>query len=393
MQRPLIKTDICLNDNVQRHVTSYSDMQQIHMQDYSLAPIDKLQAKAKTIRAVSLQTTKPSVTIAYTSKNVYNNNSPSSSMMNLNDEYTEHTWTGDSGSTNNITNNMRGMYDVKDIYEPISGISGALIATKVGTKRVMIKQIDGTSNLFEINPVKYCANARTELFSILTELDKKGNERAHLSSDSQNNMVLSYPSGGKIVFDRHLRTKDGRLSGVEMIPIEYGSNYSYINGPSNHCAVALNDYHEFLGHPGEEITRRTAKVRDMKLQGKYDPCKGCLLGKARQKDVPKAPKERAQKPAERLFIDISYQTIGSLRGNIYWLLAIDDHSGRAKSFFLKKKSDLTETIMAWLELLHNHSYIVKYIRMDGGGENKALIQACVDKGWAIQHEIVTDCSP
>jgi hypothetical protein len=197
LQRPLIKTDICLNDNVQRHVTSYSDMQQIHSQQ-----------------------------LAYTSRNMCNNDSPSSSMMNVNDEYTEHTWTGDSGSTNNITNNMRGMYDVKDIHEPISGISGALIATKVGKKRVMIKQVDGTSNLFEINPVKYCANTRTELFSILTELDKRGNERAHLSSDSQNNMVLSYPSGGKIVFDRHLRTKDGRLSGVEMIPIEYGSNKS-----------------------------------------------------------------------------------------------------------------------------------------------------------------------
>ena len=66
-----------------------------------------------------------------------------------------------------------------------------------------------------------------------------------------------------------------------------------------------NKYHSCLGHLSSELTRATTKYYNVVLVGnKQEMCKPCLLGKARQKNVPKET-PNSEIPGERLCIDIS----------------------------------------------------------------------------------------
>jgi hypothetical protein len=156
----------------------------------------------------------------------------------------------------------------------------------------------------------------------------------------------------------------------------------------------MTDYHDYLGHTGEDITKQTAKTYGVKLKGPPTPCKGCLIGKARQKGIGKAPKDRATKPGERLFIDISsYMTTTSLLGNRHFVLAIDDYSDRARGWWIKNKSDISNFMFGWVKNLKAHGLHLKYIRSDGAGENRKLVQACLHAGLPITHETTAPNSP
>ena len=71
--------------------------------------------------------------------------------------------------------------------------------------------------------------------------------------------------------------------------------------------------HRMFGHMSEETTRKTAKYYDIEIQGKFDPCESCLLGKARQKNTNKESSHiKSTKPGEMMYLDIS-----SIKGDSY----------------------------------------------------------------------------
>ena len=105
--------------------------------------------------------------------------------------FTESTWYGDSGASCHITNDDTDMYDVEEINELIGGIGpDAIVATKKGKKKCMIKQVDGTNIERILYPCKYCKDASDNLYSIMSEQSKG----AKLSSNEKNNILLHYPA-------------------------------------------------------------------------------------------------------------------------------------------------------------------------------------------------------
>ena len=115
----------------------------------------------------------------------------------------------------------------------------------------------------------------------------------------------------------------------------------------------VHQYHEEIGHPNMAVTQETAKARGVKLEGQDQPCSSCAVSKAQKKKISKKEaKSRAELPAERLFLDISSQHYPSLGGNKHWLLALDDYSDQAFSFFLKEKSQTSEVVIPFLKSLH-----------------------------------------
>jgi hypothetical protein len=121
---------------------------------------------------------------------------------------------GDSGASCHIVNSDNSMYQVERIHESIGGIGSDVKATKKGKLQSLIKQADGTSTI-KVLQVKYCARANENLFSITQELSKG----AKLGSDDINNITLDYPDGSKITFDRRIKTRDGWVGGVDVVPI------------------------------------------------------------------------------------------------------------------------------------------------------------------------------
>ena len=89
-------------------------------------------------------------------------------------------------------------------------------------------------------------------------------------------------------------------------------------------------------------------------------------------NVPQAASHTAISPAQSLFLDISSVNHRFLGGNKFWLLIVDDFTHMKWSFFLKAKSDLSDTVLRFLAKLCGHNFTPNFIRLDNAGENLAF---------------------
>ena len=129
--------------------------------------------------------------------------------------FTSSTMFGDSGSSCHIRNTMEGMFDVEIINEQIGGVGNNICATRKGKLRANILQADGTKKTKVLSPVKFSKDAQENLLSITAEMSAG----AKLSSNSNKDIQLVYPDGDTVTFDRRIKTKDGWVSRVDIIPI------------------------------------------------------------------------------------------------------------------------------------------------------------------------------
>jgi len=53
--------------------------------------------------------------------------------------------------------------------------------------------------------------------------------------------------------------------------------------------------HEKLGYPAEEMVKLTGNYMKLSIRGIMDNCENCAIGKMRQKNVEKGPKEKSSK--------------------------------------------------------------------------------------------------
>ena len=51
--------------------------------------------------------------------------------------------------------------------------------------------------------------------------------------------------------------------------------------------IEINNLHEKLGHPAEEMVKLTGNYMKLTIRGKMDNCENCAIGKMRQKNVEK----------------------------------------------------------------------------------------------------------
>jgi hypothetical protein len=97
----------------------------------------------------------------------------------------------------------------------------------------------------------------------------------------------------------------------------------------------INKFHRKLGHPSKEITIATAKHLGVKLDGSWDECEECMLGKARKKNLKSNSMNKSTKAGERFGFNISYIKNDSFGGSKYWLLIVDEFSSMVWSYFLR----------------------------------------------------------
>ena len=113
-------------------------------------------------------------------------------------------------------------------------------------------------------------------------------------------------------------------------------------------------------------------MRDLKLTGQLKLCESCHVTKARKKDVPKTSESRSTIPGQRLMIDQSSVKKASFGGKNFWLLAMDQWSSCAWSYFLKHKNQQNPHILRLIRHVNSLGKKVEFLRMDNSGENKAL---------------------
>ena len=99
--------------------------------------------------------------------------------------------------------------------------------------------------------------------------------------------------------------------------------------------------------------------------------------KAKQANVPKTVEEekRSKTSGERLCFDVSSIKAKSFGGSKFCLLIVDDATGFAWSYFLKKKSEVPEKVVHLIKHLKKKiGCDVKFLICDNAGENVKTVQ-------------------
>ena len=145
--------------------------------------------------------------------------------------------------------------------------------------------------------------------------------------------------------------------------------------------------HSKLGHPDENLTRSGAKALHWNIiRGTAEVCESCARGKAKQKNIPKiSTGEKATAYGGRFHHDIT--TIKGREGVVCTTpvmhCQLDEFSDEGEVWFYKRKDLMIEGYCTYLSDVERNGTVVKFIRMDNSGENKAFVNRAKSADWQL----------
>ena len=273
-------------------------------------------------------------------------------------------WMLDSGATVHVANSSSSLSNPKAINDSVTVGNGDRVpVTKEGNTRV---------GKLRLQNVKFTPGFVKNIVS-LPKLLKEGYE-----IKNGNDKEISVVKNGEVMTARI--GNDGLY---------------YFNGSKQEMALSattkrgfscsLEYAHKVFGHTDTKTTKATAAELGWKLTTRTMPlCGACALAKARAKGVKKKAPKKASEPGERLFIDLSGPYKKSQAQSEYWLLVIDDFSGKAWSAFLKSKTHAGKLVKDHIKFLEVKGMKVKYVRSDNSGEH---VKALKDMSKELNFEI------
>ena len=310
-------------------------------------------------------------------------------------------WLADTGATCHITMCDNGMTNVDNVrVRVVVGDGKEVLCTKRGD--VLVKNKD-TGEAMMLKKVLYAPSFKKNIVSVGTfvregncsvtmtgnkmTLSKRGSDKT-LDFISNGTDVLYYYKGIRATTDSVMALE----TSTENENPKTSKGDETMSKAEKPKTIDINVAHDRFGHIGEAALRATLKSLSMNATGTIKICEGCVLAKAKAKGVPKVTLNKAIQPAERLYTDISGPYKKSIVGSNYWILVVDEFSGKSWSFFVKKKSQMAETVSTLLRKLSSADYSIKYLRCDNAGENtKGLAEVC-DK-LNIQIEFTAPYTP
>ena len=166
--------------------------------------------------------------------------------------------------------------------------------------------------------------------------------------------------------------------------IEVSDNTQSRFGERRLIGKDINEAHDQWGHHGERRLKEMARLLGYKLTGKQQPCDACGIAKATRARVSKTTNIQATKPGERLFVDTTGPFPNVTPKYKYLFGAVDDYSGKLFMMFGQSKKNLIKFVEQAFKRFEGEKKNVKYLRMDGGGENVAVKQLCNTKGVEVE---------
>ena len=156
--------------------------------------------------------------------------------------------------------------------------------------------------------------------------------------------------------------------------------------------IGINDAYDKYGHIGEAALHATLKSIGLKPTGTFLACSGCAQAKARAKNIPKFTSLKSTSPGERIYTDISGPYKKLLIGSNYWILFVDQYSGKAWSFFVLRKNMMAKVADKLFMQLKSAGYTLPFLRCDNTGKNVAgLSKVCKTHG--IKEEFTAPHTP
>ena len=84
-----------------------------------------------------------------------------------------------------------------------------------------------------------------------------------------------------LYFDRILKTKNGFVSGIKLLPILVDMTTTFVESNRMNSNIDINNQHTTLGHRGEATARMTGKAHGYDVVGVLETCEACSVGEAR----------------------------------------------------------------------------------------------------------------
>jgi hypothetical protein len=165
-----------------------------------------------------------------------------------------------------------GMFNIKDINEKATvGNGEKMVATKVGSLRRRVLQVDGSTLDIVINDVKFLPELCANLFSLNKAL-KNGIKLNNKNENISLTKVLV-----SITFYRIIKSLDETVSGIKMIYLDSPTTYVAQNKLDSVKSIDVNKFHEIIGHCGLDCLKKTAQVHGLKLKGDFKVCEDCAI--------------------------------------------------------------------------------------------------------------------
>ena len=281
----------------------------------------------------------------------------------------------DSGATAHMTYDASRLHDVRETDRSVKVGNGATMkASSIGKMKAIVCNEEGEEMTTTINEVVHVPGLLCNLLSV-------GKLREHGS------VVYDKKKGAKLkLSDKKGKTIPfAKVEGMEVFGLELRRDeVAHVVLPREK-PVPAKKAHEILGHVGNNATRKTMNYWGWKVSRGSHFCESCAVAKVKQKNVVKVRKDKgAEKPGERLYIDISSVSKKSAGGKKFWALIVDDATRMKWSRFLTKKDELAEKVMPLVRQLNATGRTVRYVRMDNAGENLALADELREIGVTVE---------
>ena len=127
--------------------------------------------------------------------------------------FDSNTFLGDTGASTHMVGSDEGLYDYEEIDKSVViGDGKELKATKLGKLKKTVHQVDGMTMDIVLEEVKFVPGLDMPLFGILKALAQGWKIKNHGIN------LTIYKGPMTLTFDRNLRTRNGKLVGVSLLP-------------------------------------------------------------------------------------------------------------------------------------------------------------------------------
>jgi hypothetical protein len=171
-----------------------------------------------------------------------------------------------------------------------------MLAKKVGSLKCTVQPKNGDKFVVVLQNVKCVPNLWINLFSISKALNNGfnlGNEDVVMKLMKEN--MAFY-------FDRILRTTNGFVSGIKLIPMLVNTATTAVEVNKVRPKINIHNLHNSVGHCGKVATRMTGKSVGYENVGDYKTCETYSVAKTKQKNINKDWKGGTITPGKRLYV-------------------------------------------------------------------------------------------
>lgn len=312
-------------------------------------------------------------------------------------------WTLDSGATNHMSPNLSAMTNVRplNIKVDLAEDNRNLSVEAQGDLEVRVETKQG-NRIICIRNIFYIPTLRTNLLSV-SQLTRNGyrisfeDKCAEITGKRNEIVAEGYEQDGVFLIETvvsnnramnvtaNLRASDGK---------SLSEKYKEKDKKQGH-SINKSLWHRRLGHVCEkylDLMKNKEVVRD--LQFPSEPlklCEPCVMGKLTETPHALIKESYARQPLELIHIDLcGPMPVGSLCGNRYIFVIVDDGSRYTSVYTLKSKDEAFKYFIEFMNRCEKQlGKVIKYVRSDNGREfvNRNFENLFREKGIVHQRTV------